>query len=44
MKLSFLPEATPAHLHKIKGEHTLFEQVKMKFYSLWDNESISKEI
>lgn len=31
-------------LHKIKGEHTLFEQVKMKFYSLWDNESISKEI
>jgi transcriptional regulator with XRE-family HTH domain len=31
-------------LNKIKGEHTLFEQIKKKFYSLWNNETVSKEI
>lgn len=31
-------------LHKIKGKHTLFEQVKNKFFSVWNNKSISKEI
>ncbi|MRG27234.1 helix-turn-helix domain-containing protein [Laceyella tengchongensis] len=31
-------------LHKLKGKHTLFEQVKNKFFSIWNNHSISKEI
>jgi hypothetical protein len=31
-------------LNKIKGQHTLFEQVKNKFFSIWNNQYISKEI
>lgn len=31
-------------LQKINGKHTLYEQVKNKFYSIWNNESLIKEI
>lgn len=31
-------------LNKINGKHTLYEQVKAKFFSLWNNESLVKEI
>lgn len=31
-------------LQKIKGKHTLYDQVKKKFFSIWNNESITKEI
>jgi len=31
-------------LQKINGKKTFFEQVKSKFFSIWNNQSISKEI
>ncbi|SHF23572.1 hypothetical protein SAMN05444392_11173 [Seinonella peptonophila] len=42
----YLPEKKRPRftLQKVAGKQTLYEQIKKKFYSLWNNESITREL